>query len=387
MGAEDATFKVKIHECKLIVRKIRFSPSIFVAHAKALEMGNAKYPIRRAICKTFTVPRVNLDANQENLFSGQLPTRIVIGCVDNNSFNGAFHKNPFNFKHFNLTQLKLYLDGQQQSLKPIEPNFAANKYIMAYSTLFSGTGKLQKDEGIDITRMDYSNGYTLYAFDLTPDLAEGGHFNLLRQGNVRLELKFGVGLVETANVIVYSEFENIIEIDKQLKYNFRLQKLKMNAVQITKILQRKCGGKFLGVFAADEIPRNIRTPAIFFTNTDARGLPREHWIAIYFNDDGNGEFFDSFGRSSGPYFANYMDKHSSAWIYNDTQLQNLASTFCGNYCVFYYIYRCIGLDMKCTVNMFSRNTLINDYLVHKLSVLNKISKQQKIAFIVFIQKS
>ena len=107
---------------------------------KALEMGNAKYPIRRAICKTF---------------------------------------------------------------------------IMAYSTLFSGTGKLQKDEGIDITRMDYSNGYTLYAFDLTPDLAEGGHFNLLRQGNVRLELKFGAALVETVNVIVYAEFENIIEIDKQ----------------------------------------------------------------------------------------------------------------------------------------------------------------------------
>ena len=137
MGAEDATFKVKIHECKLIVRKIRLSPSVFLAHAKALEMRNAKYPIRRGICKTFTVPRGNLDANQENLFSGQLPTRIVIGCVDNNSFNGAFHKNPFNFKHLNLTQLKLYLDGQQQSLKPIEPNFPANKYIMAYSTLFS----------------------------------------------------------------------------------------------------------------------------------------------------------------------------------------------------------------------------------------------------------
>ena len=215
MGANDATFKVKIHECKLIVRKIRLNPSIFLAHAKALEMENAKYPIRRAICNTFTVPRGNLDVNQENLFSGRLPTRIVIGCVDNDSFNGAFHKNPFNIKHFNLTQLKIYLDGQQQSLKPIEPNFAANKYILAYSTLFSGTGKLQKDEGIDITRTDYSNGYALYAFDLTPDLAEGGHFNLLRQGNVRLELKFGAALVETTNVIVYAEFENIIEIDKQ----------------------------------------------------------------------------------------------------------------------------------------------------------------------------
>ena len=215
MGAEDATFKVKIHECKLIVRKIRLSPSVLLAHAKALEMRNATYPIRRAICKTFTVLRGNLDVNQENLFSGQLPTHIVIGCVDNNSFNGAFHKNPFNFKNFNLTQLEIYLDGQHQSLEPIEPNFATNKYILAYSTLFSGTGKLQKDEGIDITRTDYSNGYALYAFDLTPDLAEGGHLNLLRQGNVRLELKFGAVLAETTNVIVYAEFENIIEIDKQ----------------------------------------------------------------------------------------------------------------------------------------------------------------------------
>jgi hypothetical protein len=139
----------------------------------------------------------------------------------------------------------------------------------------------------------------------------------------------------------------------------------MNADQITKILRRKCGRIFLGVFAADEIPRNIRKPAILVTNTDARGLPGEHWLAIYFDDDGKGEFFDSFGRSPGPYFANYMDKHSSTWIYNDTQLQNVVSSFCGNYCVFYCIYRCIGFNLKCIVNMFSRNTLINDYLVHK----------------------
>ena len=43
----------------------------------------------------------------------------------------------------------------------------------------------------------------------------GGHSNLLRQGNVRLELKFGAALAVTTNVIVYAEFENIIEIDKR----------------------------------------------------------------------------------------------------------------------------------------------------------------------------
>ena len=83
--AQQPAFRIKIHDCKLFVRKIKLSPSVFVAHAKALEVGNAKYPIRRVICKTFTVPRGNLDFSQENLFAGQLPTRLVIGCVDNDA--------------------------------------------------------------------------------------------------------------------------------------------------------------------------------------------------------------------------------------------------------------------------------------------------------------
>jgi len=209
-----ATYKVRILECKLYVRKVKLSPSVFLAHAKALERGNVKFPIRRAICKTFTIPRGNLDASQESLFSGQLPTRIVIGCVDNDAFNGSYTKNPFNFKHMNLSQLKVYLDGQQQSVKPLEINFANNQYINAYASLFMGTGKWMRDEGNQISREDFVGGYALYAFDLTPDLCEGDHFNLLKQGNVRVDMKFAQALENTINVIAFAEFENILEIDR-----------------------------------------------------------------------------------------------------------------------------------------------------------------------------
>ncbi len=214
MSAAGIEYKVKIVDCKLLIRKVKLSSSIYVAHAKTLEKGNAKYPIRRVICKTFTVPRGNLDITQESLFSGQLPTRVVIGCVDNEAFNGSYARNPFNFKHFNLSQIKLYLDGQQQTIKPLEPNFANRQYIEAYMSLFSGTGKLQKDEGNYIAREDYPGGYTLYAFDLTPDLAEEGHFNLVKNGNLRLEMKFAQPLPNTINVIAYSEFENVLQLDR-----------------------------------------------------------------------------------------------------------------------------------------------------------------------------
>jgi len=54
----------------------------------------------------------------------------------------------------------------------------------------------------------------LYAFDLTPDLAEDDHFNLTNQGRVRLVLKFADALTDPVTVIAYAEFQKVIEIDR-----------------------------------------------------------------------------------------------------------------------------------------------------------------------------
>lgn len=67
---------------------------------------------------------------------------------------------------------------------------------------------------ISFDRGEYANGYALYAFDLSPDLAEDDHFNLARHGSVRLVLKFSEALARTITVITYAEFENVIEIDR-----------------------------------------------------------------------------------------------------------------------------------------------------------------------------
>ena len=81
--------KVKIMHASLFVRKVKLTSSIFLAHAKTLERGTAKYPIRRVVCKAFTIPEHYLDVSHEKLFSGQLPTRIVIGLVSNRAFRIA----------------------------------------------------------------------------------------------------------------------------------------------------------------------------------------------------------------------------------------------------------------------------------------------------------
>jgi hypothetical protein len=213
MAAEKA-YKVQLTAAAFFVREVKISPSVYLAHAKTLQSGMAKYPIRRVICKTFIIPAGYLDVSHEKLFTGQLPIRLIVGCVDNTAFNGDVSKNPFNCEHFSLNEVMVYLDGQQLGIKPLSSNFARGQYISAFTSLFNGTGKLNRDGGNGIDRSDFANGYTLYAFDLSPDLSENDHFNLACQGTVRLDLKFATALPHTVTVVAYAEFENIIEIDR-----------------------------------------------------------------------------------------------------------------------------------------------------------------------------
>ena len=187
-----------------------------MARAKALQLGTAKYPLRIIEVKNFTIPQGNLTSTKENLFLGQLPKRVVVGCIDNDAFNGTLAKNPFNFKHNDINFLALYKDGEQIPSRPFQSDFTNKQFIRSYLSLFVETSQYYPDEGINnLTRTEYVGGNTLFAFDLTSDLgSRGNNFELIKNGYLRLEIHFAAALPRTVNVKVYGEFDNLLEIDK-----------------------------------------------------------------------------------------------------------------------------------------------------------------------------
>ena len=127
--------------------------------------------------------------------------------------------NPYNLQHCNLHYLAVHLDGQQIPYAPLQPTFSGSNYIHAFYNHFTGGDGTSIDTGNTIRREQFVHGHALYCFEWTPDLSSSGghHFSVTKSGNLRLELAFEVALSITGNVLVYSEFENVIEIDKDRK--------------------------------------------------------------------------------------------------------------------------------------------------------------------------
>ena len=204
-NANQADNKVSLKEVTLFVRKVKPNPAVQLAHVKALQHGTAKYPLRRLEVKSFTVPTGNRSITKENLFLGQLPTRMVVGVVDNDAYNGVITKSPFNFKHNSINFMMIYRDGVQIPSKPLQPDFTNDRFIRSYVRLFTQTGQYYRDTGNAISREQYKDGCALFVFDLTPQInsSEVG-FELIKHGNIRIEIHFATATARTLTVIVFA---------------------------------------------------------------------------------------------------------------------------------------------------------------------------------------
>ncbi|XP_069488967.1 uncharacterized protein F54H12.2-like [Ambystoma mexicanum] len=211
----DEAYKLIIVSASLFIERVNVSPTVRLAHADALQVSNLKYPVERTSLKMFSVPAGSRVASQDNLLLGQLPKIIIIGFVDNTAFSGAYASNPFNFKHYNINYAALFKDGFVIPSKAYSPSFQQKHTIREYLGLVSISGKILHDKGFVIPRDTYDGGYTLLAFDLRPANTSTRHYNLIRNGNLRIEIRFAANLPNTVNLIIMALFDSVMELNNQ----------------------------------------------------------------------------------------------------------------------------------------------------------------------------
>ncbi|XP_061193215.1 uncharacterized protein F54H12.2-like [Saccostrea echinata] len=211
-----STGKVKILNMVLWVRKVKPTAVMMNGINQNLNTHRAKYPLRRVEVKTFTILTGTQSKITDHLFQGQMPKRLILGFVENAAFNGDKTKNPFHFQNFGIKKLDVSINGETMSTRCFEPNFNEDLYLRSYLSLYQALGKLGEDWAPDITLEEYKNGYTLWGWDFTKDQeAQSDKFHIIETGNLRIEVQFTNNTVNTLNCVVYAEFDNLLEINKQ----------------------------------------------------------------------------------------------------------------------------------------------------------------------------
>ena len=228
VGASMINPKVKLTDVILKIRKVKVDQAVSDATEIMLKQTPALYPIRHVECKVLTIPPGLPNTRKDNIFSGIIPKSFVFGLVNVDASNGVYGKNPYNFEHFGVKTVTLTANGEEIPFKQLTltyPGSAVGKvdpatdvevdFIQAYNTLFSGTGKMYANTGLDITREEYAGGYALYAFDLTPDMCNTtDYFNAVQRGSLSVDITLK-SHEDPIAMVCYGDFENVIWIDSE----------------------------------------------------------------------------------------------------------------------------------------------------------------------------
>ena len=206
-------FWIKITKAEMSIRQVTVRDEVVEVHNKMVmnpNYGPFNYPITR--CK---VTKHTLDGGSQEYCwtqpdTTQIPSRLLLGFVKETAASGTKTENPFNFKHYNIKEIVVKFDDQKYELKT---DFGGGNTVRAYNQLFKDTGLLATGQDCGITLKEFQNGYTLFAFDLTPDKTpEDSRINLLRQGKLSVALKFNAPTAHAISTIICAFYDNNIQL-------------------------------------------------------------------------------------------------------------------------------------------------------------------------------
>jgi hypothetical protein len=218
LRASDLTenYRIEITNLSVWFRQLNVTDETKVAFEQQIQRQPCSYPLVRTEIRTFGMPTGIKSFEEDNVFNGQLPRRVVIGMVTDKCMAGDYSESAFLFEDFDISYMALSVNGKQVPHAPLQMDTTTGigyTSTRGFISLFAGIGKLFKDEGIDISVADWnSNGKTLFAFDLTPHQTTDC-FTQRRRGNLRVSVRFDTALRQPVNLMVYAEFENILQID------------------------------------------------------------------------------------------------------------------------------------------------------------------------------
>ena len=208
-------FKIKIKKADMMVRKCQIHETVKLAHLKALEIADAKYPIKQ---NKVYVSGLDDGTNEYtiNTYGSYIPNRIICGLVLDSAYNGILKENPFNFEAYKLESITLIINDISRVIKI---NTSKNDYSEGYHSLCESLN-IYGDSNSIIKKTEYSKGNSFFCFNLMPDKGCNEQYDTIKMGNLQLKLNFSEAVEKKLRLISIMEYDNQININKKMEVSF-----------------------------------------------------------------------------------------------------------------------------------------------------------------------
>ena len=196
---------------------VRFQPSHSIENNYTTALKSKiipTIPMERNLIKSYTVQKNTNDLSCYNIIFGrQLPTNVYVFMIDQSAYNGDINKNPFNFKHNDMSEASLVVNGVNEPSEMYKLDYQNNKTVDLYSEFLENTGIGQFENithGIKLE--DYYGGFFVLAWDRSP-MKLNGLFTPqnIESGSMNINIKTRKTLSNNITVFVYASYNCALE--------------------------------------------------------------------------------------------------------------------------------------------------------------------------------
>ena len=210
----EADIQIQFHLCQL-----RLNPSVYnsISAERHNERELAKYPTVRSEIRTFNMVGTLARFDIPNLFQNRIPDRMIVGLLDSRAFNGDVTRDPFCFQKFGLRTIRQMVRGEEYPYETLELNHNDGaRDALGYFRFLQASGSWLKKRSSLVRQEDWgqNKNCALFMFDnVANGRADARTLNPKQSGDLQLVLEFGAAHSTNITVLVYAEFENLLEID------------------------------------------------------------------------------------------------------------------------------------------------------------------------------
>uniref|UniRef100_A0A914I9L3 Uncharacterized protein n=1 Tax=Globodera rostochiensis TaxID=31243 RepID=A0A914I9L3_GLORO len=238
-------FVLEIVDCRLIVKTVDLMDGLSLDIARKLDVEPARFGIRKSFMKSLFITGGRYDFSA-NLFTEEVPRRVIIGLVANQNYIGHKQKNPFFFNHHNVRDIELTASGRTYPQYPYNLDYKNNNYARAYHDAQEHLGLACTTESNGLSYSMFKTAFCLYVFQMTNSQEDSPGFELIKEGCTA-----GLQLLDFICSCERGEFG-----------------AKMDNRLIDKILFENVATRrfFMGTFPSDCLPECTRFPCSLIVN-------------------------------------------------------------------------------------------------------------------------